>query len=345
MKENFSKYELYIFKEIEGELTLVEKNELEEWLRIPGNEVYYIEQKKLWNSIDDFQRMVKIDKKKALKKVERRLFGKVAVVLIFRNLERVAAILFIPLLFAGIWFYSHQHSSKDTKTEVVYNTVEVPLGMRSSITLSDGTLVWLNAGSSLKYPVPFEESKRQVELSGEAYFSVKKNKTKPFIVSAADINIKVLGTSFNCSAYPDEDNIETALVEGNIEISGKNEENKFMMTPGELATFTKNKNKIEITKANLDKYTAWKSGRLLFRDDPMDKVLEKLSRWYNVEFQVEDKEILDYIYSATFTEESLDQMLKMFSLSAPIKYQLLQRSELENNSYEKQVIKLMTKSN
>lgn len=345
MEENISKYELYILKEIEGDLTPIEKKELEKWLQKPRNKVYYLEQKKLWNSVEDFRRMTKINKRRALKRVEEQLFGKISVSFVFRNFERVAAILFIPLLFAAMWFYLNQSSRKNIKSEIVYNTVEVPLGMRSSITLSDGTSVWLNAGSSLKYPVPFEEDKREVELTGEAYFNVKKDKTKPFFVSTTNIDIKVLGTSFNCCAYPNEGDIETALEEGEIEISCKSERNKFIMKPGELATFSKNENKIEIAQANLDKYVAWKSGKLLFRDDPMDKVLEKLGRWYNVEFQVENKEILGYIYSATFTGESLDQMLEMFSLSAPIKYQLLQRNKLNDNGYEKQVIKLTLKSN
>jgi len=328
---------------MEGELTPPEKKELEEWLQIPQNKIDYLEHKKLWNSIEDFRRMTKINKEKARKKVERQLSDKITGIQIFRNLERIAAILFIPLLLSTVWYFFIRDFSGITSNDTIYNTVEIPLGMRSSMTLPDGTSVWLNAGSSLKYPVPFEKNERQVELTGEAYFDVQEDKTKPFIVSTVNVNIKVLGTSFNCCAYPGENNIETALVEGKIEISAKNGKDISVMKPGELATFSKNENKIVVTNANLDKYVAWKSGKLLFRDDPMEKVLEKLGRWYNVEFQVENEEILGYIYSATFTGESLDQMLKMFSLSAPIQYQLLQRNKRNENEYEKQVIKLTTK--
>lgn len=343
MEENISKYELYILKEIEGELTPPERKELEEWLQIPQNKIDYQEHKKLWNSLEDFRRMTKINKEKARKKVECQLTGRITRIPIFRNLERIAAILFIPLVLSSVWYLFIRNSQGINGNDIVYNTVEVPLGMRSSMTLPDGTSVWLNAGSSLKYPVPFEGDERQVELTGEAYFDVQEDKTKPFIVSTANVNIKVLGTSFNCCAYPGENVIETALVEGKVEILAKNGKNISVMKPGELATFSKAENKIVVINANLDKYVAWKSGKLLFRDDPMGKVLEKLGRWYNVEFQVENEEILKYIYSATFTGESLDQMLKMFSLSAPIQYQLLKRNKRNENEYEKQVIKLTTK--
>ncbi len=343
MEENISKYELYILKEAEGGISPTEKEELEAWLKDPPNKSWYLEQKKLLGSIEDLRRMEQINRKKALREVEKQISGKLTVTFILRKLERGAAILFLPLFLAAIWNYLNPNVPRDIKDEEVYNTVEVPSGVRSSINLPDGTFVWLNSGSSLKYPVRFGKNERQVDLIGEAYFDVKKNSSKPFIVSTNNINIKVLGTSFNCCAYKNEGNVETALVEGEVEISGKTGKNKIIMKPGEVATFFKNENKIKIKKADLDKYVAWKSGKLLFRDDPMDKVLNKLGRWYNVDFQVEDKELLGYVYSATFTGESLDQMLKMISLSAPIKYQILERNKTDDNVYEKQVIKLTIK--
>jgi ferric-dicitrate binding protein FerR (iron transport regulator) len=229
------------------------------------------------------------------------------------------------------------------KDETVFNTIEIPLGTRSSFTLPDGTFVWLNAGSTLKYPLTFNRGGRHVELNGEAWFEVKKDENHPFVVSTADINIKVLGTSFNCSAYPSAGKIETALVEGKIEISGKSGKNRFLVEPGELAVFSKQERTIEKSQANLDKHIAWKSGKLMFRDDPMDKVIEKLGRWYRVEFQVDDPEILNYTYSATFSGESLDQVLKMLALSAPINFDLLPRERLDDMEYGPQIIQLTKK--
>ncbi len=343
MEENVSKYELYILKEIEGAITSFEKSELDEWRQNPQNENYYQEQKKIWSLIEDHHRMKSIDREKALKRVEKQIFDRFAAKRILQSFEKAAAILFIPLLLWSVWYYYHQHSADKVKKEIVFNQVEVPLGMRSSMTLPDGTSVWLNAGSSLKYAVSFDGSERKVELTGEAYFQVVKDKTRPFVVTAGEMDIRVLGTSFNCCAYPDENNIETALVEGNVEISDKSGKILTELKPGELATFSKTGNGISVVKTNLEKHIAWKSGKLMFRDDPMNKVLEKLGRWYNVEFQVDNQEILGYIYSATFTGESLDQMLKMFALSAPIDYQILPKKLMSDNSYEKQIIRLTTK--
>lgn len=342
MDDTNSKYELLILKEFEGRLSSQERIELEAWTRNPQNQTFYEEQKKLWEAIGDFQRMKTINKKKALRKVEVQLFGWFSMKAL-KSLERVAAILFIPLLLASLWVFNKTSSTGYFKEQLVYNTVEIPLGMRSSMILPDGTSVWLNAGSSLKYPVVFEGGNRQVELSGEAFFEVKKDRRQPFIVSTSDMDIKVLGTSFNCSAYPENEKIETALVEGIIEISKKNANKSFRLNPGELAILSKDERTIGKSKANLDKHISWKAGKLVFRDDPMTRVLEKLGRWYNVEFQVEDQEILAYVYSATFSGESLDQVLEMLSLSAPIHYKLLPRKKLEDKGYGKQIIKLKKK--
>lgn len=342
MEDNISYYELLFVKEIEGTLTVSEEAELVEWIRKPQNRIVYDQQRKLWASVDDLQKMKTIDKEKALKKVEAKLFGRFSMTRL-KKLERVAAILFIPLLLSSLFILYHSHLSGNFENRTVFNTIEVPLGTRSSFTLPDGTFIWLNAGSSLKYPLPFNKRNREVTLNGEAWFDVKKDSQRPFVVSTSDINIKVLGTSFNCSAYTNAEKIETALVEGEIEIWGKNGKNKFLVKPGELAVFSKEEKTIEKSQTNLDKHIAWKSGKIMFRDDPMDKVIEKLGRWYRVEFQVEDPEILKYTYSATFSGESLDQILKMLALSAPINFQLLQRERMDNMENKTQIIKLTKK--
>lgn len=344
MHDDHFTYELLILKEFEGELSSQEREELDAWLQDPQNQTFYKEQRKLWQSVDDYNRMRKVNKKEALRKVEARLFGRFSEVGFLRKLERVAAILFIPLLLTGVWLYNTKGQFRSSQEQIAYNTVEVPMGMRSSMVLPDGTLVSLNAGSKLKYPVAFQQEDRRVELTGEAYFDVKKDQYRPFIVSTSDIAVKVLGTSFNCSAYQDDEQIVTALVEGEIEISGKtNGQHKLSVKPGEVAVFSKPERTIGKNKVRLDKYIAWKSGKLIFRDDPMTRVLEKLGRWYNVEFRVEDEEILGYEYSATFSGESLDQVLKMLALSAPIHCELLPREKFSDSSYGKQIIKMRKK--
>jgi ferric-dicitrate binding protein FerR (iron transport regulator) len=344
MDETHATYELLILREFEGELSAQERKELDTWLQDSRNLAFYEEQKKLWQAVNDYGRMRRIHKKQALRKVETRLFDSFPAVDFLRKLERAAAILFIPLLLAGVWLFNTRQPVRSGEEQIMYNTVEVPLGMRSSMVLPDGTSVSLNAGSTLKYPVAFQQEDRRVELTGEAYFDVKKDRHRPFIVSTSDIAVHVLGTSFNCSAYPDDEQIITALVEGEIEISGKaNGQHRLSVKPGEVAVFSKQGKTIEKNKAGLDKYIAWKSGKLIFRDDPMTTVLDKVGRWYNVEFRVEDEEILGYEYSATFSGESLDQVLKMLALSAPIHCELLPREQFSDSGYGKQIIKMMKK--
>ncbi|MGV8134673.1 MAG: FecR family protein [Mangrovibacterium sp.] len=331
-------YHLLILKKFEGELSPQEKAELDSWLQESENMNFYEEQEKLWRSTEDYRRMRKINKKEALKKIENHLFRNFPWSLIKRA-ERIAAILFLPILLTSIWLLIN--SPVVLKKQVAFHMVQVPLGMTSSITLPDGTRVALNAGSTLHYPVTFDQKTREVQLSGEAYFEVKENKHQPFIVSTSDIAIQVTGTSFNCSAYPEDKHIETALVEGEIRISGINGVDQgLLVKPGELAVFSKSGNTIEKFSTDLDKYISWKSGKLIFRDDSMTTVLRKLGRLYNVEFQIGDEEMLQYVYSATFSGESLDQVLKMLSLSAPIYCEMVPRKILSDHSYEKQIIRL-----
>jgi ferric-dicitrate binding protein FerR (iron transport regulator) len=207
MDDTHAIYELLILKEFEGELSAQERKELDNWLQDSRNLAFYEDQRKLWQAVDEYGRMRRIPKKQALRKVEARLFDSFAVVNFRRKLERAAAILFIPLVLAGIWLFNTRQPFRSSGDQVVYNTVEVPLGMRSSMVLPDGTSVLLNAGSTLKYPVSFQQEDRRVELTGEAYFDVTKDKEGPFIVSTSDIAVHVLGTSFNCSAYPDDEQI------------------------------------------------------------------------------------------------------------------------------------------
>lgn len=338
MDDQNLKYHLLILKKFEGELTPEEEDELGAWLRQSENMTFYLEQEKLWQSTDDYRRMCEINKKAALKKVERNLFSNPPRRLI-RMAEKIAAVLFLPVLLISIWMQIGP--SAVLKKPVACHTVRVPFGMTSSIVLPDGTRVALNAGSTLKYPVNFDTNTRQVQLTGEAYFEVEKNKRRPFIVATSGMTIEVTGTSFNCSAYPEDGYIETALVEGEIRISGVNSGDQgVLLKPGELAVLSKSENTIKKFNTELDKYISWRSGKLIFRDDLMTTVLRKLGRLYNVEFQIDNDEMFGYVYSATFSGESLDQVLKMLSLSAPISYEMTPRKILNDNSYEKQIIRL-----
>lgn len=334
-----------LYKDFSGAITPEEKLLLENWIdESAANKRYFLEQRKLWSLVSRHQMMKSIDEQKAYQIVSEQLFSrkKINWLSVF---QRIAAILVLPLLIASTYFYFNSVEKHDQPVSVVYNTAETPLGMRSSLTLPDGTKVWLNAGSKLSYPVTFSNEFRAVRLTGEAYFEVKKDKKWPFVVNSGNMNIVVSGTTFNCNSYPENNEIQTVLVEGQVTLVNESSTVSEELQPGELAVFEKNSQQVTKTKTDLEKYIAWKSGILMFREDRMDKVVEKLERWYNVEIEIKDKEISDYIYTATFVDESLDQVLKMLSLSAPISYVVLARSKQQDMSFDKQTVKLYKKKN
>lgn len=325
-----------------------ENSALDLWIaESEENKRYFQEQRKLWKLAEMHQKMHLIDENLAYQKISSQITAQKQINPMLW-LQRIAAILFIPLALASAIQYLKSEKNKannngHTQMATVYNTVETPLGMRSSLTLPDGTKVWLNAGSKISYPVLFADEERNVALTGEAYFEVKKDWKWPFVVSTKNMNIVVTGTSFNCNAYPENEQVQTVLVEGEVTLMNHSATELVSMRPGELATFDNEDQSITKTKTDLQKYIAWKNGKLMFRDDKMNKVVEKLERWYNVEFEIADKEIADYVYTATFIDESLDQVLKMLSLSAPIRYTVSERTKLEDQTFAKAKVKLYKK--
>lgn len=169
-----------------------------------------------------------------------------------------------------------------------YSTMAVPYGRRAEITLPDGTRVWLNSGTQITYPNAFKGDKREVFIQGEAYFKVAHNKEKPFHVYAKDVDVKVLGTSFNVRAYPDENQLKTTLVEGSVALSyGANAENAIKLVPGKMAVYEMGK-KMVVANTNLETHTSWHLGYLYLKNEPLSDLIKTLERYYNVSIQLAD---------------------------------------------------------
>ena len=166
------------------------------------------------------------------------------------------------------------------KTE--YNVLEVPRGGEYTVTLSDGTVVHLNSGSELRYPVAFGAERREVFLSGEGYFEVVKDSVRPFFVNADKLKIRVYGTSFNVNTY-DLENIQTVLVEGKIGIQTMNMNTEYMVKPGQLALYNQEKGTMEILNVDVLPYVAWKDHEFMFDDESLEKSMNRLSLWYDVD--------------------------------------------------------------
>ncbi|MEI6865658.1 FecR domain-containing protein [Flavicella sp.] len=208
---------------------------------------------------------------------------------------------------------------------LVYNTLTIPYGKRFEVKLSDGTKVHLNAGSSLKYPISFIKGKnRKVFLKGEAYFDVAKDAKHPFIVNADDMDVRVLGTRFNISSYPEDDNINTVLVEGSVSIYKKGElytpETSTILKPGFMAAWQKNDRKIAIEKADIELATAWVDGKIIFRHTPFDDIIKKLERHYNVKIINNNKVLGKQRFRASFDIEVIEQVLESFNANFEIEY-------------------------
>lgn len=260
-------------------------------------------------------------------------------------LSRAAAILFIPLLGVVFYLLSNSNSQIEKFTDLAVDSLEIiaPIGSRTVVQLSDGTEVNLNYGSKIKYPRNFTENTREITLSGEAYFDVAHNPDKPFIVKTGRLNVKALGTEFNVNAYPDDDVISTTLIEGNVVIEkivqGKKIEQVGTMVPGQHVIYNLNSNKMTSYKGRIDKYVAWKDGRLVFDNEPIAEVAEKLGRMFNVEIEVAGN--VKYLsYTVTFYNDPLYLILDLMTETTPITYKVLPRKKLSDCSFSKQKIKI-----
>ena len=183
---------------------------------------------------------------------------------------------------------SIDYSTQETvDTAEVMNTVQTLTGMEYMLTLSDGTRVFLNAETKLKFPTKFRKEERVVVLEGEAYFEVRKDATHPFIVKANDVDVKVLGTSFNLRSYSDENSIATTLVSGKVAVyAGENSEE---IVPGEQAIYMKETGKMEVKPIDVTLYTAWHTGKFIFRNETLEEMMSYLARWYGVKYRFIDE--------------------------------------------------------
>lgn len=221
----------------------------------------------------------------------------------------------------------------NTEENLVYNEVLVPYGKRFQVTLSDGTLVHLNSGTSLRFPVKFIRGmERRVFLRGEALFNVKKSEGAAFVINSKDIDIKVLGTTFNVSSYNDDEEINTVLVEGSVEIynpSSKND-NTVVLSPGQMASWNENQKEISVKEVDVDQHTAWVYGRLILRKAPFKLIRKKLERYYNVSIQNENKTLDETRYNVNFDRESIEQVLKTLNENFEIDYQIIDNEIIIN---------------
>jgi len=226
---------------------------------------------------------------------------------------RVAAVLIVGLLISNVLFL---HQSKETNLTQQIQTITTPYGAKTNYTLPDGSLVWLNSGSTFSYPAKFG-NKRTVTLVGEAFFKVVKG-SKPFIVSTDYGDVEVKGTSFNVKAYTDDNSFETTLVEGVVAFTAKNAKNEVTLKPGDQVS--KTTDGYALTKVETKYFTSWKDGKLIFNREPFPSFIKKLERWYNVKIEYTDPALNELWYTGTIEMESISEVMEMISKAAPVSY-------------------------
>lgn len=207
--------------------------------------------------------------------------------------------------------YQKQESASN---EIAYNTLSVPYGKKFEIQLSDGSTVHMNAGSSLKYPVRFpKQGNRQVYLTGEAFFKVAKDDYQQFIVEAGNLQIAVLGTEFNVSAYPEDEAKSVVLVEGSVNMGSKEEAGEsIILKPGQLGSLKPGTANVEIREVDSEIYTSWLDGELVFKDLTFENMLKKMERHYNVKITNNNLSMAKVKFNARFNHEEIVDILNYF---------------------------------
>lgn len=259
------------------------------------------------------------------------------------------------MLLLGITFgYQYNRISSDKMSvPESYNLIYSPRGQRTRVILPDNSLVWLNGESSIKYATTYNQNKREVYLSGEAFFEVEKNPDKPFYVNADEVKIKVYGTSFNVKAFPDENIIETTLIEGKLSIIPMNNKEKpgeeIYLKPNEKCLVKKDTDEISTSQSlsdgdkgsesiqkgakdqntriviesniNPDREKLWKDGKLIFRNETYGDLAVKLERWYDVKIHFEDEGIKNFVFTGSFEKETINQAMEALRVSSQKSYQ------------------------
>ena len=254
---------------------------------------------------------------------------------------RVAAVLLLPLIIMSIYFYLKPRQVMEIpENQKASSTIYAPLGSRVSFQLPDGTSGFLNSGSTLAYTLPFTNS-RSVILHGEAWFDVASAEGNPFVVSDGISEIRVLGTRFNLSAYPDEHYVEVVLAEGSLEFRPHAEGEEVPIKPMDRLVFSDGN--IRIEKVEPYKYSGWTEGKLIFRGDGMEEVARRLERWYNVEVEIADAELKSYVFRGTFEDDHLEEVLKLLSMTSPITYGIRPRDALPDGTWTKEKVTVFLK--
>lgn len=310
-----------LHKYFHGKLTKKELTDFRSVVNKMSDEMFKKELDFIWNNENDVIPMDTLTKNNILQSVHNIIDHKAIVVKRVFNWWKIAAIIMLPILLINISLLF-----MDNKEEYVANVQEYTVlsgkGQKNQILLPDGTHIWLNSESEISYTSDFNQSNRSIKLKGEAFFDVKKNEYLPFNVEVDSINIQVLGTAFNVSAYADDPNIKVSLERGKVEVR-MHDDNSFLATlnPNEQATIDKKSIVTTITDCEAYTESIWRQNVLKINNIYTDEMIKKLERWYGVHINVQNMPVSKR-YGLTIKEESLREMLELINSITPIIYRI-----------------------
>lgn len=315
-----------------GEATPEECRQIEEWIR-QSDENYRIAKQihTLYLATDTIRTLSEVDTEKALSSVCQKMSksGKRTNVSLFIWLQRIAAILFIPLLIA---FGIQQLKPRPVEIAQMIEVKTNP-GMTTTVHLPDGSVVHLNSESKLSYPSFFEKDKRRVALQGEAFFEVQENPEHGFVVSTPhETKIEVLGTSFNVEAFEKDAFVATTLIEGKVRFDYMKGQQSaaILMKPGQKLTYDSQTSQVQLVKTNGASEIAWKDGKIVFQATLLPEALRMLEKRFNVIFVLSNDRLRNEAFTGSFSNQRLERILEIFKISSNIKWRYLDTEDTEN---------------
>jgi ferric-dicitrate binding protein FerR (iron transport regulator) len=349
--ETNSDIDLLILDYVEGTLNKEQERELREWVEASEQNTAYFSRSIAYLELTyTASKSEKYNSFKNWGRIESKINKRSTLLRISRELAKIAAV-FVFAFILGYFYFQFAASGEKHLASNDFIITEVPYGSKSVVTLPDGSRVWINAGSSIKYPVNFDESQRIVQLDGEAYFDVITNKSRPFYVETWGLKLKATGTQFNVRAYDDEAFIEAILVEGEVAVNRAYMPDKadLILKPnqkltvykdedagarcetkpddgskqetGELDSAARKVTKVELTSdVRTDIYTSWKDKEWIIYKEKFGSLAQKLEKRYDVKINIKDEAVFALAYSGTLKDENLKEVLDLLSITSPIKY-------------------------
>ena len=298
-----------LYKFFEGNASFEEEAAVKQWMEESAeNRLAFLKERKL------FDAMLLLGNEEIIKNGKKRF--SINLSSLRTELIKIAAVVAITL--GGSYFY---YQSSLEKELMAMQTITVPAGQRINITLVDGTNVWLNARTSLSYPVKFGKNNRQVVLDGEAYFDVTKDKSKPFIVQTDNYNVEVLGTKFDVNAYSETGEFETTLMSGSVKVASASDSiQKITLKPNNKVYLQDGK--LHVTAVDDYNPYRWKEGLICFKNETFTSIMKDFEKYYGLTIQVKNKNVFKYVYTGKFRQtDGIDYALRVLQKDIKFTYQ------------------------